>query len=355
MRHLWAVTHADAPFQRPAPLPLQIITGFLGAGKTTLLNTLLKARELSGTVVIVNEFGEVGLDHLLMQGVEDGMILMESGCLCCTIRGDLVNTLEDLLRRRDNGRITPFQRVVIETTGIADPVPILNAVLLHPYLSQRYELDGVVTVVDAVNGAATIEAHQEALRQIAVADRLVITKTDLLPDAALPRSLDERLLQLNPGALRLNAAKGEALPAALIGLGMFDIAAKPAEIDAWLAVDSVQADHARHDHDISRHGADIRSFVLTSDQPVRSQTLDLFWSLLRSTHGPKLLRLKGIVNVAEHPDAPLVLQAAQQVMHPPVALPAWPSGDRRSRLVLIVQGLDPSVVEKLWSAFLGQP
>ena len=353
MRHLWAVTH-DASLTRPAPLPLQIITGFLGAGKTTLLNRLLKAPELSGTVVIVNEFGEVGLDHLLMEGIEDGMILMESGCLCCTIRGDLVNTLEDLLRRRDNGRITPFSRVVIETTGIADPVPILNAVLLHPYLSQRYELDGVVTVVDAVNGAATIEAHQEAMRQIAVADRLVITKSDLLPDSRLPLALDGWLKELNPGALRLDAAKGEALPSALIGLGMFDIAAKPAEIDAWIAVDSVQAGHQGHDHDISRHAADIRSFVLTSDQPVRSQTLDLFWSLLRSTHGPKLLRLKGIVNVAEHPDAPLVLHAAQQVMHPPVALPGWPSEDRRSRLVVIVQGLDPSVVEKLWSAFLGR-
>ena len=354
MGHLWVVHHPDVPHQRPSPVPLQIITGFLGAGKTTLLNTLLKAPDLSGTVVIVNEFGEVGLDHLLMQGVEDGMILLESGCLCCTIRGDLVNTLEDLLRRRDNQRIVPFQRVIIETTGIADPVPILNAVLLHPYLSQRYELDGVVTVVDAVNGAATIEAHQEALRQIAVADRLVITKTDLLPGGALPSALDDLLRELNPGALRLDAAKGEAIPTALIGLGMFDIAAKPAEIDAWLAVDSVQTGHASHDHDISRHGAGIQSFVLTSDQPVRSQTLDLFWSLLRSTHGPKLLRLKGIVNVAEHPDAPLVLQAAQQVMHPPVALPAWPSQDRRSRLVVIVQDLDPSVVRQLWSAFLGQ-
>lgn len=339
--------------QRPAPLPLQIITGFLGAGKTTLLNTLLKAPELSGAIVIVNEFGEVGLDHLMIEGADDGMILMASGCLCCTIRGDLVNTLEDLLRRRDNGRIAPFNRVVIETTGIADPAPILNVVLMHPYLSQRYELDGVVTVVDAINGLATLEAHEEALRQVAVADRIVISKSDLAPGAVIPDKLRQELDRLNPGARQLDAAKGEAKVAQLIGLGLFDLASKPAEVDAWLAIDAVMTGPHEHRHDLNRHGTNISAFSLTCDQPVRSQTLDLFWSLLRSTHGPKLLRLKGIVCLAEHPDAPVILHAAQQVMHPPVTLPKWPSDDRRSRLVLIVRELDPAIVEKLWQAFLG--
>lgn len=318
-----------------------------------MLNRLLGAPELANTVVIVNEFGEVGLDHLLIQGSEDGMVLMESGCLCCTIRGDLVNTLEDLLRRRDNGRIAPFGRVIIETTGLADPVPILNTVLLHPYLSLRYVLDGVVTVVDAVNGAHTLDVQDEALRQVAIADVIVLSKTDLLPAGTQPLRLRGMIAALNPGAPVLDAAGGTAVPGALIGLGLFDIASKPDMVDAWLAIDALGADHAGHRHDPNRHG-DVRAFALTADQPVRSQTLDLFWSLLRSTHGPKLLRLKGIVNVAEHPDAPVVLHAAQMVMHPPVALPGWPSEDRRSRIVMIVRGLDPEVVAKLWAAFLGQ-
>ncbi len=339
---------------RPAAVPLQIITGFLGAGKTTLLNRLLKAPELSGAIVIVNEFGDVGLDHLMIEAADDGMILMASGCLCCTIRGDLVNTLEDLLRRRDNGRIAAFNRVVIETTGIADPAPILNVVLMHPYLSQRYEIDGVVTVVDAINGLSTIESHDEALRQVAVADRIVVTKTDLLADGGIPNALATALDKLNPGAPQLDAASGEADAASLVGLGLFDLAGKAAEVDAWLAIDSVMDGAHAHAHDANRHGADIRAFSLVADQPVRSQTLDLFWSLLRSTHGSKLLRLKGIVCLAERPDQPVILHAAQQVMHPPVTLAGWPSGDRRSRLVLIVRGLDPAVVDKLWTAFLGQ-
>lgn len=342
------------PAQRPASLPLQIITGFLGAGKTTLLNQLLKSPELSGAIVIVNEFGDVGLDHLMIEAADDGMILMASGCLCCTFRGDLVNTLEDLLRRRDNGRIAAFSRVVIETTGIADPVPILNVVLMHPYLSMRYHIDGVVTVVDAINGLATLDAHEEALRQVAVADCTVVSKTDLAPHAAIPESLAQKLRSLNPGAKLLNAAKGDASAINLIGLGLYDLASKPSEVDAWLAIDSVMDDKHPHAHDTNRHGDDIRAFSLISDKPVRAQTLDLFWSLLRSTHGPKLLRLKGIICLAERPEVPVILHAAQQVMHPPVTMPAWPSDDRRSRLVLIVRGLDPDVVDKLWKAFLGQ-
>ncbi len=351
------VTRTD-PSRRPEPIPLQIVTGFLGAGKTTLLNRLLASPLMADSVVIVNEFGETGLDHLLMQGVEDGMILMESGCLCCTIRGDLVNTLEDLLRRRDNGRITPFGRVVIETTGIADPAPILEAALNHPYLSLRYELDGVVTVIDAVNGLETLAAHEEALRQAAVADRIVLTKTDMPDGAARAPELRALLAALNPGASVLEAAAGEAEPSAVIGLGLFDIAAKPREVDAWLAIESLgsgAAQHRRGDgaHDANRHG-DIAAVLLTAERPVRSQTLDLFWSLLRTTHGAKLLRLKGIVDVAEHPDAPLVMHAARQVMHPPVALPGWPSEDRRTRIVVFTKGLDPVVVKQLWAAFTGE-
>lgn len=340
--------------ERPAPIPLQVLTGFLGAGKTTLINRLIKHEALAATVVIVNEFGEIGLDQDLIEGAEDGLVLMDAGCICCTIRGDLVNTLEDLLRRRDNGRIAPFRRVLIETTGLADPAPILNVALNHPYLSMRYELDGVITLVDAVNGLSTLTHHEEAFRQVAVADRIVLTKADIQPAPAALAALRAELAALNPGAPVLDAAAGQAEAPALIGLGLYDLAARPREVEAWLAVESVTgvAPHAPHPN---RHGADITAFTLVHDRPIRSQTLDLFWSLLKTTQGRKLLRFKGIVDVAEHPQGPLVMHAVQQVMHPPVPLAAWPSTERVSRLVLIGQGLDPAAVRGLWEAFLAQP
>jgi G3E family GTPase len=361
---------------KPA-IPVTVVTGFLGAGKTSLLNRLVRDPALAGTGFIINEFGEIGIDHLLVEAADDGIVELSSGCLCCTVRGELVTTLENFLRGLDNGRIDTLSRIVIETTGLADPVPVLATLTAHPYLSLRYAIDGVITVVDAVNGGRTLDEHEEAVKQVAVADRLVIAKADLPEGAARLPALSRRLAALNPGAPLIDAAT--AAPADLLGCGLYDPATKTADVRRWLNAEAFEsAGHHHHhddDHDCSggacdhpshhhhdghhhHHGEDSRhdgvsAFSLVSDGALPAGALEMFLELLRAAHGPKLLRLKGVVRLAEDPERPLVVHAVQELFHPPVRLPAWPDADRRTRLVFITRDLAEEEVKRLFDAFAG--
>jgi G3E family GTPase len=347
-----------ARLQGPAePIPLTVLTGFLGAGKTSLLNRLLADPALAGTAVIINEFGEIGLDHLLVKTIDDNMVLLQSGCLCCTLRGDLVTALENLLRDLDNGRVS-FNRVILETTGLADPAPVLQTAMAHPYLVMRYHLDGVITVVDAVNGSATLDQHLEAVKQVAVADRIVLAKTDLMTSDSAKAELLARLHALNPAAPILDAAAGEATPARLLDCGLFDPARKTPDVKRWLAEEAYAETHHHHghahSHDPNRHDERIRAFTLATDQPIPGATFEMFIDLVRSLHGPKLLRLKGIVKIAETPDRPLVIHGVQHIMHPPAYLEGWPDADQRTRIVVITRDLERQAVTRLFDAFLSR-
>ena len=319
-----------------AAVPISVITGFLGSGKTTLLSRLLREPALSRTAVIVNEFGEVGLDHLLVEASDEEIVLLDGGCLCCTVRGDLVRTAVDLLARRASGAVAPFERIVIETTGLADPAPILQALMTDPMLADYLRLESVIATVDAAAGAATLDAHLESVKQVAVADRIVVTKTDLSDPAT--SGLASRLDALNPTALRITALHGVVDAKRLFEGGLYDAAARGPNVRSWLGAEALT--HGRHRDAVT-------SFCLRRSAPLGAVTLTLFLQMLAEHCGAALLRLKGLVNVRESPGRPAVIHGVQHVFHPPTWLDVWPDDDHTTRIVVIALGLDVRWVEAL--------
>jgi G3E family GTPase len=353
-------------------IPVTVLTGFLGSGKTTLLNKLLRRPELADTAVIINEFGEIGLDHLLVEKSDDeGMVTLNSGCLCCTVRGDLVRTMSELFLKRSKGEVTQFKRMVVETTGLADPAPILHTLMTDPLLASRYRLDGVVTTVDGVNGASTLDNHEEAIKQAAVADRILLTKVDIA-DAPKLAELKHRLAHLNPGADAMSITGGEIDPNKILNAGLYNPETKTADVKRWLHEEAYEGSHDHghghdhghdHDHDhkhghgeqdphnVNRHDDRIKAFCMTFDEPMSWSTVAAAFDALVTYRGPDLLRMKGILNVKDT-DKPVVIHGVQHVFHPPATLEAWPEGDdRKSRVVFITRDIAESTIRKVFASF----
>lgn len=344
-----------------APIPVSVLTGFLGSGKTTLLNHLLAQPEMGETAVIINEFGETGLDHLLVERGDEDTVLLNSGCLCCSVRGDLIQTMRRLFKRRARREVPAFTRLAVETTGLADPAPILHTLMTDPLLVNWFRLDAVIATVDAVAGQATLDAHGESVKQAAVADRLLLTKTDLA-DAGEVAALKDRLRALNPAAKVFEVHHGRIAPAALFNAGLYDPETKGPDVRRWLQAeaytgngqdhDQVPAhDHAHaHAHDVNRHDDRVRAFCLDYDTPLDWDNFNAWIEMLITFHGADILRIKGLLNVAGQ-DRPMVIHGVQHMFHPPVLLDAWPDDDRRSRLVFITRDLERELFENTLKAF----
>ena len=335
------------PFAPVDRLPTTIVTGFLGSGKTTLINRLLRQADLSDAAVIVNEFGEIGIDNDLIEKVDGNTTLLESGCVCCTVRDELSLTMRDLMVRREEGSIPRFRRLVIETTGLADPGPIAHHLVAEPLIATHYTLAAVVTTVDAVNGSATLWRHPEAVRQAALADRLILTKTDM-PEAPQGRSLLTELRQINPSASILRAAE-DALDAGILASALTDPVSDASNLQEWLG----EAEHGpHHEAGHSHHDHGIQTFSLIDERPITWAQLARWLQQLGREDGDRLLRVKGVINVVGL-DGPAVIHGVQRVIHLPIVLPAWPNADRRTRIVFITDGLDRERIGGLFESAIG--
>lgn len=309
---------------------VHILTGFLGSGKTTLLKGLLAAPALSGTAVLVNEFGEVGIDNLLVEALADDVVLLRSGCLCCSVRGDVKQAVLRLKARVAAGEMPPFERLVIETTGLADPAPLLATFHADPMLRHQHRIENVVTVIDAVNGSANLDRFDEAMRQVAAADLLIMSKIDLA-GADRAASLRKRLEAINPAANIEQRALGDPAP------------------PHWLSAAPPRPRSASPARTSNPHG-DTRSFILGADEPIDWAAFGLWLSMLLNRHGDRILRVKGLLRVAGA-DNPVLIQGVQHIIHQPEHLPAWP-GEPRTEIVMIARDLDPVLVQRSFAAAL---
>ena len=337
-------------------IPVSLLTGFLGSGKTTLLNYLLRQPALSDSAVLINEVGDIGLDHHLVRSAKPDVVLLEGGCLCCTVRGELVDTLRDLLFKRGRDGIPKFNRVLIETTGLADPAPILQTLLADPIVAQHFRLDGVIVTVDGVLGMGELDRHFESVKQVAVADRIVLTKSDAVAGDDLER-LEQRLRDLNPAAPIYRSEQGRIDPAVLLNAGLFDPTRKIPDVARWLAASTYREVHRSSvmpgaaAMPIRGHDARVRSFTMSFDEPLPWEGLVGAMEMLLSFRGEDLLRVKGILNL-EGQNEPLVLHAVQTVLYPLTRLEAWPDGDHRSRLVFITRDIEPEFIEEVLKQFM---
>jgi G3E family GTPase len=342
-------------------LPVMLLTGFLGAGKTTLLNAILSDASSGRIAVIVNEFGEAGLDHDLIEESSEEIILMRSGCLCCSVRGDLSQTVANLWQRRSKGELV-FDRVVIETTGLADPGPILQTFLVDPFLFRATYLDRVVTVADAVNGSATLDAHFEAISQVAMADMVVLSKTDIV-SMTDQHKFEARLKSINSGVRIVHSVRGAGVAEKIWELSELNLTTSKPEVLAWAFGNkegndpfsnlSGMAQTKPQTSDFSVHDNRICSASIILEEPLRDEVFDLWMETLIGLRGPDILRVKGIVFLKDI-NYPFVLHGVQGVFDRPVPLKDWPKDDRRSRIVVIARDMSHSELQRSFDMLRGQ-